>query len=64
MAISAKAAQTVVESFGVTPGDAAATIERAAETGSATGYLDHGPYAGILITVHHAGDRKFTVELH
>jgi hypothetical protein len=66
MAISAETAQKLSESLGLSQRDMTELRESAVKNGSATGYTDveGSPMCGVLITVHHAGDGKFMIELH
>jgi hypothetical protein len=66
MAISADAAQALAHTLSLTSGDMAYLLGKAMAEGKATGYTDveGSPMCGVLVTVHHAGDRKFMIELH
>jgi hypothetical protein len=67
MALSEQATSGLATTLGFTPGGFSCLIASAYENGSATGQLDTedtAPMAGVLVTVHHAGDRKFNIELH
>jgi hypothetical protein len=64
MAIAALAALAALETLTITPGDAQVLVSTAQEKGSATGYREDGPLAGVMITVHYAGGGMFLVELH
>ena len=64
MAISSKAAQNVLTTLTIAPGQAAKLVALASTEGWATGTRSDGPMCGILVTVHHAGNSLFIVEVH
>lgn len=71
MALSADTAQAVIQALGVTSGDAATLLGKAIARGSASGnyplHVNDGTSQGTdvrpIVSAHHAGNRKFVIEV-
>lgn len=64
MAVTAKATADALQVLHLTTREREFLIETARELGSATGVPTWEPLSGMLITVHHAGNERYEIQIH
>ncbi len=64
MAVTADATVTALETLQLNTREAQFLVSTAHDDGKADGIPVYPPLSGLIITVHHAGNDRYTIEIH